>query len=595
MLTLVILIATVLVLATQRMRPDLAAVCATLCFVLTGILTPGEAFGAFGQPVIVIVASIYVIGAALYETGVAILIADKLARVSQQGLAILIPVVMLTAGLLSAVLSSMLVIALLMPAVLRIARRARVSPSQLLLPLVSGATMGNLLTLIGTVSTLVVSDLLAVGGHDRLTFLSVTPYGLVSLAVSILWYTLAGRRLLPTEMPPEPRQPSLDQIQHAYHLDKQLYRLRVRSVSNLVGQRLEDSPLGTARQLNVLAVQPAGRALHPAQPAWVLEPDDLLIVEGTKGDVLQAASLHHLEPKGAISLADFNLLEEESLRLAEVMIPFRSQLVGRTLASIGFRERYGLNILAVHRQGKAIHDALPRLILASGDSLLVQGSISRLMRVGEDLNLVLVTHLGPRPGEVITRKAKLALAILGAMLICVVSGLLPLATASLAAAVLLILSGCISLDKAYRSLSGSVIVLVGGMLPLAMALEKSGVAEWIARQLVDLGAGIGPLGTLMLIYLFAVLLSQVISNSATAALMTPIAISLAVAQGLPPQQFAVAMAVAVTSSYLTPLSNSDNLLVREAGRYSIRDYVVNGLPLVLVQAAMVCVVMLLLG
>ncbi len=593
-LTLAILIATLLALASRRLRPDLAALCATLALILTNVLSPAEAFSAFGQPVIIIVPSIYVLGAALYETGVATLIANKLQRVSTRGPAVLVLVIMLAAGLLSAVLSSMLVVAVLMPAALRMGRKARLSPSQLLLPLTSGATMGNLLTLIGTIASVVVSSLLVVGGYEPLGFFSLTPIGLVSLALAILWFLLAGRKLLRREMPPEPPRPTLDEVEHAYHLEEQLYRLRVRAASDLIANRLDESGLSTACHLNVLAVQRSDGELTPARSDWILEKDDILIVEGARGDIFQAASLHHLELKGPMPLEEFNRLEQETLRLAELMVPFRSRLVGRTLSEVDFRDRYGLNILAVHRRGRAIREGLPHLTLTAGDSLLVQGPLVYLRQVGRDMNLVMVTHLGPQLGDLITRKAKVALGILAVMVVCVASGLLSLATASLAAAVALILTGCISLPRAYRSIDGSVIVLIGAMLPLAMALEKTGVAELIAGQLAGLSPAIGPLGTLLLLYLLTVVITQVISNSAAAALVTPIAVSLATAQGLPPQPFAIAMAVAVGASYLTPLTNMDNLLVREAGRYTTRDYLVNGLPLFVLQTAALMFMLLVL-
>jgi di/tricarboxylate transporter len=592
--TLAVLIASLLVLATQRLRPDLTALCVLVALVLTGVLTPVEAFSAFGQPVIIVIAAIYVIGAALYETGVATLIANRLSRFGAQGLGVLLPVVMLTAGLLSAVLSSMLVIALLMPAVLRIARKARLPPSQLLLPLVAAATMGNLLTVIGTISTVVVSDLLLVNGHDSLSFFSVAPYGLASLALAIAWYTLIGRRLLRQDLSQDPHLPSLGEVEHAYGLDRQLYRLRVRSASDLIARTLTNSPLSTERRLNVLAVQPSGKSMVPADPDWVLDRNDVLIVEGAKGDVLQATSLHHLESKGGMSLEEFNRFEQETLRLAELMVPFRSRLVGKTLANAHFRERYGLNILAVHRQGRAIREDLPELTLDVGDSLLVQGALSRLRRVGDGLDLVLVTHLGPQPGDLIGSKARLTLGILGVMIVTVVTGLLSLAVASLLAALALILTGCLSVHRAYRSINGSVLVLIGGMLPLALALEKTGMAGWIASQLASPGSGIGPAGLLIFLYAFAMVLTQVISNSVATALMTPIGISLAVAQGLSPQPFALAIAIAVTTSYMTPLTNADNLLVREAGRYTMRDYIVNGVPLGLLQAVLLIPLLLVL-
>lgn len=584
-LTLLILIATLVILASQRLRSDLTALCVTLALILTGVLSPTEAFSAFAQPVIIIIPCIFILGAALYETGVAALIANQLMRVGTDNPVILIFVIMLMSGLLSSVVTSLLIIALLMPAVLRIARRARLAPSLLLLPLVSGATMGNLLSLIGAISNLVVSDLLVVSGYQPLGFFSLTPIGLASLALAMGWYLLVGRRLLWREMPAEPQLPSLDEVARDYRLDHQLHRLRIRSASDLIARRLDTCELGTAFHLNVMAVKPRGGGLKPARPNHILEQDDTLIVEGSLGDVLQAASLHHLETKGPVPLDEFNLLEQDSLRLAELIVPLRSELVGKTLAECRFRARYGLNILAVHRQGQAIRDDLPHLTLAVGDTLLVQGPTSYLRQVGRDMNLISVTQLGPQPGDRITPKAKLVLATLALMVMCVVAGILPLATASLAAAVALILTGCLSAERAYQSIDGRIIVLIGGMLPLAIALEKTGVAELLARTLTGLSQDVGPLGGLLLLCLFTTLISQIASNSVAVALMIPIALSLAATQALPAQPFAIAIAVTSMTSYLTPLTNTDNLMVREAGGYTMRDYLVNGLPIYILQMA----------
>jgi di/tricarboxylate transporter len=412
LITFIVLIAALLVLATQRLRPDLTALLVMLTLVLTGILSPTEAFSAFGQPVIIIIPSIYVLGAALYETGVATIIADQILRFAPRNQRILAFVIMLVAGLLSAVITSLLVVAVLMPAVLRVARKARLAPAQLLLPLATAATMGNTLTLFGAISNVVINDVLVASGQEGLSFFSLTPYGLVSLGVVVLWYLVGGQRLLGQELPDEPERPSLQEVERTYQLDDQLYQLRVRSGSDLIGERIDSSKLRSSFRLNVVAIQPRDSGPQPARTDWVLERDDLLVVEGARGDVFQAASLHRLQPKGELPLQKFNEFEEESLRLAEVMVPFRSQWVGKTLTEIRFRERYGLNVLAVQRQGEAIRNGLPDLSLAIGDTLLVQGPVAQLRDVGQDRNLVLATYLGPPPGELVTSKARLTLVIL---------------------------------------------------------------------------------------------------------------------------------------------------------------------------------------
>jgi di/tricarboxylate transporter len=484
---------------------------------------------------------------------------------------------------MSAVLSGLLVVAVLMPAVLRIARQAGLAPSRLLLPLVTAATVGNQLTLIGTTSNIVISDILASSGYESLGLFRMTPYGLASLGLVLVWFLLPGRRLLRRELPPEPERPSLDEVQRSYRLENLLYRLRVRSMSDLIGDRLEDCQLRTRFHLNVVAVQPRGDKLRPATPDWILEQNDLLIVEGDPGRVLQAAGLHSLEQKGTVDLAEFNRLEQETLRLAEAIVPFRSNLVGRNLTEADFRRRYGLNVLAVQRRGRAIRTDLSDLALSVGDTLLVQGPAANIQTVGQDMSLVLVTDLGPQPGDLITGKAGRTIVILGLMLAVVVSGAASLATAMVTAAVALVLTGCLSLERAYQSINGSLLVVVGGMLPLATALQQTGAAETIAQFIVGLSRTLGPLGSLLILYLLTSVITQVIANTVVAALVTPVAVNLAVAQGISPQLFAIAVAFAVNAAYVTPLTDANNLFVREAGQYTMRDYLSHGLPIFLLQ------------
>lgn len=273
------------------------------------------------------------------------------------------------------------------------------------------------------------------------------------------------------------------------------------------------------------------------------------------------------------------------MRLAEVMVPFRSNLVGKSVAQSRFRDQHGLNVLAVHREGRPVREELQEIVLAAGDTLLVQGALEKLRRVGNDFNLTLVTYLGAQRGDLITSKARLTVAIVAGMLGAVVFNVLSLATAALLAAVILILTGCIAPERAYRSVDAPVLVLIGGMLPLAMALEKTGLAGLIASSIG--GLSLGPLAILALFYALTALLTQVISNTVTGLLLIPIAINLAAGEGLSPVPFAIALMVATGASYISPLTNGGNLMIRESGRYGMRDYVLNNGPIFLLQTAAV--------
>ena len=582
-ITLVILLATLLVMGTQRLRADLTALLVMVILILTNVLSPGEAFSAFGQSVIIIVPSLYVIGAALFETGVAALIASQILRLSHHGERTVMLLFMGGAALLSTVISSLLVVTIFMPAVLRVARRARIAPGQLLMPLNMGAVMGDLLTLIGAISSVVINDQLASSGYEPLSFFSVTPYGLVSLAIAVLWYALLGRRLLPSRIPEEDARPTLDEVESDYELGERMYQVRVRAASDLVNLRLEEARLGPDFRLDVVAVQREGGDLQPAQSDWVLEQDDLLVVRGKRGDIQQAAALHHLQPKGTFPLDRFERIEDQALRLAEVIVPFRSKLIGKTVAENRFRDRFGLNILAVHREDRNLHDNMANVPLEAGDTLLVQGPINRLREVSKGLDLILVTHLGPRRGDLVSGKVWTTLAILGAMIALVATGLLDLATSSLAAALALIFSRAISVERAYKSIDASVILVIGGLLPLATALQNSGLADFFASSIEALQGG--PFLTLLLFYGIAALLTQVISNTVTGVLLLPLGINLANGVGVPPQVFALALIFAVCASYITPLTHSSNLMIRGPGGYSMRHYIVNNGPIFLLQTA----------
>lgn len=593
--TLALLVITLVVMAAQWLRADLTALVVMLVLILSGILSPEEAFSAFGQPVIIIVASIYVLGAALFETGVANIIADQLLRFGGGGQIVLLVAVMLTAAAMSAFLSGLLVVAVLMPAVLRLGRQTGIGQGRLLLPMVTAATMGNQLTLIGTTSNLIVSDLLAASGFGSIGFFALTPLAVVSVGLAVLWHVLAGWRLLRRPAMAEPSRPSLGEVAASYGLRDLLFQLRVRSASPMIAQRLDASELRSRYDLNVIAIAPHGtEQLRLATPRLVLEQDDVLIVQGRQSKVIEAASRLVLEVKRSVGLEELAGLDEHPLRLAEVMVPMRSPLVGRTLAESDFRDQYGLAVLAAHRRGQAIRLDLPSLTLAEGDTLLVEGTAERLSRLGPDLGLVRVSALGPQPGDVVTRRARIVLLTMLGLVLAVVFGLAPLEVASLAAVVILVSTGCVSPRRAYRSIDGRMLVVIGGMLPLSMAMQKTGATQILADGFANFSATTGPLFGLVLMYLTASIITQVVSNAVTAVLLTPIAISLALTQGLSPAPIAMAMIFAVNSAYATPLTDGNNLYVQKAGRYTMRDYLANGLPLFLLQTMVILAVLALL-
>lgn len=584
---LAVLLIALVILTTRWLRTDVTAVLVMLAIMAGGILSPEEVFGAFGEPLIFIVAATYVIGAALHDTGVAAFLSDQILRWGGSSRRSLVLITMAIGGLLSAVLGSLLVVVIVMPAVTRAGRKVGVAPAQLLMPLAMAALIGNQLTLIGTPLNLLVADLLAQSGGGELQLLSLTPYSAVLLLLATGWFALLGNRLLPSAPPNEDVQPSISEIERDYNLHDRFYHLRVRSTSDLAGERLERSRLRQQYDLNVVAVRRRGGSLQLATPDWVLETDDTLVVEGQRGDVVQSAARHGLELKGPADLGHVSFEGDASLHLTEAVVPPRSSLVDASLTEADLRGRYGLSVLAVNRQGHTVSDVQPNVTLRAGDILLVQGPSGGMRTADQRGDLAPIVHVGPRTGERITAKAKVAAAITGLMLIAVIGNWLSLAVASTAAALLLVLAQCISAERAYRSLNLSIVVLLGGLLPLATALERSGAADLLAGIIGGWGAALGAMGTLLLLYLLASVLTQVVPNMVVAALFVPVAVRMAEQGNFAPTTAAIAITFAANASYITPITNVINLTVQEPGGYTQRDFLRNGLPLFLLQTAVI--------
>jgi di/tricarboxylate transporter len=596
--TLAILIVAIVLLASQKIRIDLIALLVMVSLIATGVLTPEETFASFGRPLIVIVAGIFVLGAGLRETGVPRIISNYILRWCGQGRGRIILVVMASAALLSSVLSGLLVASILMPAVLRVGKEHEIPPSQLLIPLAVASVIGDQLTLIGAPANIVVSDLLAQATGHELGFFTLTPYALLALGVAMAWFYFLGNRTLKAEMPSEPEMPSVEEVEESYGLGGMFHRMRVRSGSDLVGLQLVDTDLHARYGINVVAVQDQNGRLLPADPDHVLEQDAQLVVEmvnGRAGDLHRAAQSHDLEPMGQASLRDFTVTAQRALYLSEMVIPHRSDFVGQSMAEINLRGRYGIQVLAINRMGQSINTQLPELQLKAGDILLVEAAPERVRQASSEQNLVPITDLSPSPEEIVTGKARISLAILGAMILLVMLQLVSLAVALLLASLALIITRCLTIDRAYAAINPTILVVLGGMLPLATALQETGAADLMASGISAMGNQIGALGALFLLYLVMGLLTQVVPNSILAAIFTPVAISLATAQGASPLHFVIPVAIAANASYISPLTSAINLMFQSKGNYELKDYLINNVPIFLLGGGAVFGLLMVFG
>lgn len=598
-----LLAATIALFVSDRLRLDLVALLALLALLLLRILTPAEALAGFSDPIVLIIAGLFVVGGALVQTGVAETLGQWLAKVAGANETTLIVVIMVVAAFLSAFMSSTGTTAVLLPVVVSLARDARINPSKLLIPLAFSSLLGGTLTLIGTPPNIVVSNQLAAAGLEPFGFFTFTPVGLIMVAIGIVFMVLVGRHLLPERArmlataSDSDEALSVSQLAQAYQLAGNLFRLRIRRSSPLLGRTLLEADLRNRYGVHVIEIQARQDKFSLPMPAKPVESDtvlnafDILHVQGRPEDVRRLAR----EQDFAITADDHyrDQLISEELGLVEVLLTPRSRLIGQTLKSARFRDRYGVTVLGIKRLGEPLSGPVADVPLEFGDTLLVEGSWSRIGLLREDTRDVIVVG---EPREMVeatrpTGLAPVAVLIMLGMLVLMTFEVVPMVTAVLLAAVAMTLTGCLSMDDAYRNINWESVVLIAGMLPMATALQKTGGVEFIADWLTGAVGGSGPLVVMVALFALTSFFSQFISNTATTVLVAPIALQTALAMGVHPHAFLMTVAVAASTSFATPVASPVNTLVLGPGGYRFGDFAKVGL---LLQALMLAAAILIL-
>jgi di/tricarboxylate transporter len=566
----------------NRFPVELVAIGAALSLWATGILDLEQTLAGFGNPTVLFIASLFVVSEALDAGGVTAWAGQRLISLAGTSRSRLLALTMLLAALLTALISVNGAVAALLPVVVVMAVRLNQFPSQLLLPLVFAAHAGSLLALTGTPVNVLVAEAAADAGAGRFGFLEFALVGVPLLLGTVVIVLLFSRRLLP-ERTVRVLPPDLSRHAHTlaeeYLLEDGVFWLRVRPGSSYVGRRQAALDLDEYPALTLVGVQ-AGNDGGPVDRA--IRPDDLLIVRGDAETVGRLASDHGLgirsEPQ-ADSIA--GLLLGRRSGLAEVVIPPRSELVGETVYPGMITSSGDLVVLAVQRKGEDQGPAAAPL--AVGDTLLLHGSWDALDEHLDDPDVLVVDspELIRRQAVPMGPGAKRATAVLVAMVLLLATGAVPAAVAGLLAAGAMILLGVVTLEQAYRGINWTTVVLVGAMIPLSTAMQVTGAAERIAAALVDLVGDSSPYLLLLGVALLTVAFGQLISNTATAIIVIPIALSAASELGVSARPVLMCVAVAAVASFLTPVATPVNLMVMEPGGYRFGDYWKLGLPLLL--------------
>lgn len=583
LITFGILASTIILFVTDRLRLDVVALAALLALAVTRVVPLDVALSGFANPAVLMIAGLFVVGAALTETGVADWLGRRLDGVAGDGEARVIAVTMAGTTLVSAFISSTGTVAILLPVIGTLAHRRGIPASRLLMPLAFAAHLGSNLTLISTPPNLLVSDTLREAGREPFRFFSFLVPGLATFAIGVGYMALLGRRFLPAGETSDASARSLTTIDLAseYGLGNGLAAARVTAGSTLIGATLAAANLRAAHAITVAAIARGGEALRVV-PRVVFAAGDELRFLGSPEAIDAFVDRFALDRRSSSSA--FALPPEESL--AELVLPRRSRLVGRTLREAKFRDRYRANVFAVRRvEGGSVvthtSTALRDLVLRAGDTLLVKGRRKYLKNLHDDrANVVLVAEPDAAPGVLLDRKRAFgSVAITIAMLVVMAFGWLPNVIAVLVAALALVLSGCVRPVDVYRSVNWESVVLIAGMIPLAVALERTGGTALVVGAVERALHGSSPVVVLALIVGLTSAVGMVLSNTATAVLLAPIALELATAFGVRPEPFLMGVAFASSAAFATPIASPVNVLVMAPGSYRFIDYTKVGLPL----------------
>jgi len=583
---------TIILFVIDKLRLDLVALLSLLALMLTGLITTGEALAGFSNSLVIIIAALFVVGAGIFHTGVASAMGHSLSRLGKGSEVRLLIFVMLVVAFLSAFMSSTGAVAVLLPVVVSLSRDAKISPAKLLIPLAFGSLIGGMLTLIGTPPNLVVTEQLVDAGYEPFGFFAFTPIGLVVLLIGVAYMVIVGRRMLGARARRsggDPGQddggPTMKQIATIYGLPDNLFRVRVRRASPLIDQTLVEAGVGHEFDIEVLEVQPWSDdselpgEVTPVTAHTRFAAHDILSVKGTSENVARFCREMDLGIRPAEENGGGIFSRE--LGMAEVLIRGRSQMVGKTLQKIRFRNKYNVNVLSIMRRGKPIHTDLGATPLQFGDTLLVEGSWDNIKALTRDrVDLIVVDVPQEMTQQLYSpRNGIMAVSIVVIMLLLMTFKIVPTVTATLMAAVAMVLTGCLRIEDTYRSIRWDTIVLIAAMLPMATALENTGGIQYVADLLVGSVGVYGPLALMAGLYLITTFFSQFISNTATTVLVAPIAVTTALAMGVEPHAFLMTVAIAASTAFSTPISSPVNTLVMVPGGYKFGDYAKIGVPL----------------
>lgn len=590
--TFSILIVAMILFFTDKIPADLVALLVVVALGVTGILTPQEAFSGFSRSAVITILAIFILAEALRRSGVTEQVGNILLKVGGRSEKHLIVTVMLAGAFLSLFMNNIAAAAVLLPAVSGAARKAEVNLSRILMPLAFSTILGGMATLL-TTSNIVLSSLLSDNNIEGFSLIDFAPVGVPLVVVGIAYIAFFGSKLLPGESIIErtvaPNSEQDKDLVETYHLEKGLFRARVPENSFLDGKTLAESTLREDFKVSIVAIEREGKKLFAISPETVIKEKDILLLEGDEKDFRVRDVEPFMEYLPSVEWQDKDF-KSRAVEVIEAMLSPRSRLIGETLRSAHFREKYGLTVLAIWRGDEEILLDIADVSLQFGDALLIQGSREKMEVLRDSTDLILL--MSKETAEItVPNKGRAALLIVIATLIIAIIKPDITGAVMLGGALAMMLTGILQTEQAYSAISWKTVFLVAGILPLGIALTKTNAAGIMANGIVAL---LGPFGSLALLgglFLITTLLVQAMNGAAVAAVIGPIAINIAQQSNINPRALTMGVALATSMAFITPLGHPVNILVMSPGGYKFRDYVKIGLPLAIILFIVIMVLL----
>lgn len=568
LLVLVVVVVAMASFIIGKIRFDVTALCVLALLLILRIIDSSHALYGFANPATATVAAMFVMSAGLVRTGSVSWLSRKIDQWAGKGERRLVLTLCIVIAVLSAFVVNTATVAIFIPVAIVLAKSRRITTSRVLIPLSYASQFGGVCTLIGTSTNILVNAIADSKGLQGFWIFEFAPLGLVMCAAGIIYLMILGHWLLP-------KRKGHEQQVDKYRLTDYLSEMRISDKSSLIGETWKKSEASREKNVRLVTLVRNGKATW--KPAMTrMKEGDILLIHGNADQLITMEDKYGLDNQADAILND-RKFSSDKVKLVEALVPPRSRFKGRTLRTADFSRHYGLNALAVQRRGKILRDRLADIHLDSGDTMLLQGDKDGVSRLMKSTDLIVTNELT----ELYLRKDRAILALL--LLLGVVTlaafNIVPIVVATFIGAVGMVLGRCLTIEEAYQAIDWQVIFLLGGILPLGLAMETSGAAGWVANKVLAPFSGFGPVVVLAILYLMTAVLTETMSNNAAAVLLAPFAFSFAASMNVSPRPFLVAITFAASTSFATPVGYQTNTMIYAAGGYRFSDYTRVGGPL----------------